>query len=138
MRSIWTLAIIGIVVGCTTMSIDIERYHEGEIEPIAGECWIRFFRTADRIGDSCNAIGRVEIRDTGFSRDCGSDRIRREVRRAACDMGGNVAVLKRRPNPMVTCVETNVEIYRCRSDGDGIDPEVAPSGAGPPDERQAL
>jgi hypothetical protein len=127
MRSTSTLAMIGFVVGCTTMSIDVERYQEAKFEPIEGECWIRFFRSADRIGDSCKAIGRIAIRDTGFSRDCGSDRIRREVRRAACDMGGNVAVLTRVSNPMVTCVEEDAEIYRC----DRAEMAATPQSRGP-------
>jgi len=98
---------------------------------LATDCHIRLFRSAAHLGADCTQIGSLEVRDTGFTTNCGSDRIRREIRRKACEMGGHLAVLRRVGGVMSTCVQMDADIYRCEpavsAPGDRAEPDEAGS-----------
>lgn len=127
MRSVSAMVVVLgvalVVAGCSP-AIDVQRF--GPTYPsLAADCHVRLFRTAAHLDASCTRIGSVSFRDAGFTTNCGSDRVRREIRRKACEMGGQLAVLTRVPEVMSTCVETDAEIYRC-------EPEpAAPAEVGP-------
>ena len=110
------------VLGCSSMKIEVDRFEEIEVRSVEPECEISFYRMADKIKRECDLIARVQIRDSGFSTNCGSDRIREEVERVACEVGGDAAVLKRVPGPRMTCIQSDANIYRC--------PEVEGSPSG--------
>jgi len=101
------------VLGCSSMNIEVDRFEESEGRSVEGECKISFYRVADKLERECDLIARVRIRDTGFSTDCGSNRIREEVERVACKIGGDAAVLNRMTGPLMTCVQSDADIYRC-------------------------
>ena len=120
MRRVRTLlALLGLAVapaGCSP-AIDVQRVGPA-YPPLPADCHVRLFRSAERLGPTCTRIGSVAVRDTGFTTNCGSDRVRREIRRTTCEMGGHAAVLQRVSGVASTCVQADAEIYRC-------EPEVA-------------
>jgi hypothetical protein len=105
------VGVLCVTVACSMLSIDVERHNESHA-PLPEDCPVRFYRSAAHLGP-CPVLGSVEIRDTGLSTNCGTARIREEVRRATCAMGGNAAVLTRLPGAMSTCVQSRAEIRRC-------------------------
>lgn len=115
MRSVLlSLGTAGCLLGCS-LAVDVQRFRGAAAEPSDSSCSVRLFRNNFNLEGECEMIGRVKLRDTGFTVNCGSDRIREEVREAACELGGDAAVLHRVPSPISTCVQSDADIYRCAS-----------------------
>ena len=110
------LTIFALVLGCS-LAVDVRRDSSARGEPSPPDCEVRFYRRAKSLERYCRHLGSVTLRDTGFTIHCSSEDIRREVREAACAMGGDAAALHHVPGPMVTCVQSDAEIYRCAPDG---------------------
>lgn len=106
------LGIAGISLACS-LAVDVRLSRDAGFEPRESSCELRFFRRADGLGEDCELLAEVELRDTGFTINCGSDRVREEVRAAGCEIGGDTAVLQRIIGPSSTCVQTDAKIYRC-------------------------
>jgi hypothetical protein len=118
-----TIALAGILaalsLGCSRMAIDVQRLRERSPASSADACEVRLYREGTRLGAECERVGRMQIRDTGFSTRRHGDRIRSEVEKAACELGGNSAVLDRRAAPMMTCAQADADLYHCPEPGAG-------------------
>jgi len=111
-RSVYLVGIVGLALGCN-MSAKIYHTEGADYAPLGPDCEVHLFRSADHLDGGCEHIGGLSLRDTGFSVDCASETVRREVRQAASGMGGNLAVLTRQPSAISTCVHSDAAIYRC-------------------------
>ncbi len=127
-------AILGcFALACSTMDIEIVRFEASAALPPSDPCGIRFHRGSTVLERECDLIARIRIRDTGFSNDCRSDRIRREIQRIGCEMGGDSAELRAVSNSLSTCIESDADLYRCdpgRVSGSGSRGAPAASGSG--------
>jgi len=92
------LGTAGCLVGCS-FAVDVQRFRGAAEEPWDSGCPVRLFRDSFNLERECEMIGRVKLRDTGFTVNCGSDRIREEVREVACEIGGRHCRAASRPQP---------------------------------------
>ena len=104
---------LAFVLSCASATVDVEVFRDRGTGTSGEECQIRYFRSADRLGETCELIGTLELRDETFSSDCGTDRVRREVSRVACELGGESAVVTRKFYDRKTCIQAHVDIFDC-------------------------
>lgn len=125
-RSLVSSLAIATILGCTP-AVDVDRLAEPPSETTDPSCTVRFYRDTGPT-DRCLRVARARVRDTGFTTSCDTARVREEVRKVACDAGGDAAVLHRVTNAISTCIQTDAEIYRCadRPDAETGDPTLAP------------
>jgi hypothetical protein len=95
------------------MYIQSVRYPGMEMAPHPPECAIRFLAETAAPDVSCAAIGDVFIGDTGFSTHCDIARVRGDVRRNACEMGGDTVTLRKVRDSISTCSQVRALVYHC-------------------------
>ena len=115
MRPLLTLlALAGFALGCS-LAVKVQTVGGPGLPPRANDCDVRFFRGTTDLELRCERLAVVRVRDSGFSTNCGSDAVRLEIRRAACKVGGDTALLLRIASPHSTCVQEDAEIFQCAS-----------------------
>ena len=109
---------IAIAVTCafacsSKMYVQSIRYPGMEQTPRSPACEIRFLTETATPDATCEAIGDVFVGDTGFSTHCGITRVRGDVRRNACEMGGDTVTLRKVRDGISTCSQVRALVYRC-------------------------
>lgn len=112
------LALFAIGITCalacsSEMYIQPIRYPGMERTPRPSACDIRFLAETATPDATCEAIGDVFVGDTGFSTNCDIIRVRGDVRRNACDLGGDTVTLRKVPDGISTCSQVRALVYRC-------------------------
>ena len=95
------------------MYIQPVRYAGMERAARPPECAIRFLSETATPNASCAAIGNVFVGDTGFSTHCDIARVRGDVRRNACEMGGDTVTLRKVRDSISSCSQVRALIYDC-------------------------
>ena len=95
------------------MYIQSIRYPGIELASRSPDCEIRFLTESATPDTTCEAIGDVFVGDTGFSTNCDIARVRGDVRRNACDLGGDTVTLRKVPDGISTCSQVRALVYRC-------------------------
>ena len=95
------------------MHVQAIRYPDVEAERGKPDCELRFVTEAAPVERQCVLIGDVFVGDRGFSTNCGVARVRREVRKRACEMGGEVARIHDIRDWMSNCSQVRAMVYDC-------------------------
>lgn len=117
------MGLVGLIVpfllSCAGLVTDSNVLRDANGDSIGSGCSVRYFRSADHLDERCELLGKVDLEDRSSSTDCGSGRIRQAVTRAACEIGGDVAVVKRTFDAMKFCIDAQADIYLCSGGGGG-------------------
>ena len=112
MRIVFTSpGLLALTLGCA-LSVDVSRLDGADATPRSCLCDVRNSRGSVGPKETCEWIAQVRLRDSGLSIDCGTDTVRRAVEKATCEAGGDTAVLHRVSNPVMSCIQEDVDIYR--------------------------
>lgn len=106
-----------IALGCSSkLYIQSVRYPgTGDVTEQPG-CNARLLVEDAPLANECALIGDVFIGDTGFSMNCGIERVRAELRTAACRLGGDTVRIRRLKDVHSNCAQARAMVYRCASD----------------------
>jgi hypothetical protein len=100
------------------MYIQPIRYAEAAPAPASDACELRMFPPNSAEVPDCELIGDVFLASTGYSIDCGFDRVQREVRAHACRMGGDTATIRTIADRRAGCTTARGLVYRCGAEVD--------------------
>ena len=112
------IALASISVGCTrTLRIElIAQPDRGSATLRTETCDAPLYAESEPLAASCTEVGDLFVGDTGWTFDCGAERVRAEVRRQTCLFGADAAQIIREQEPSWTdssCDQIRARFLRC-------------------------
>ena len=107
--------------GCTTR-LDIMTIRRPDAPALARKpagCPLQIYATDQSLPEGCREIGDVFVADTGWSYDCGLERVTGIVRNEACSQGADAAQLVTHYDPSITgstCHEVRFRFLVCKQE----------------------
>lgn len=104
--------------GCTT-TLEVQTIVRPEWQSFVAhpeECAFTVYWDDHRFAPSCREIGDVFVGDTGFSVDCGWDRVMETVRSEACRVGAQAGQIVRHREPELfgsACDQVRARLVVC-------------------------
>jgi len=111
-----------LALGCSsTMATQVIRYSAEELHELpTPACEVSLVESHLDVPEHCTAIGDVFVGDTGWSIDCGKDRVLRDIRAELCKLGADLASVRKLDDGHSTCYQARAIAYRCSEQGAGV------------------
>ena len=107
-----------VLAGCGP-SVHIRQYPGYELPPVAAAtCDAQIYREVEEVPHRYREIAEVAIGDSGFTIDCGRERMMSELRKQTCRLGGDAALITMSDAPDLwsSCVRIQATVIKYRGD----------------------
>ena len=85
-------------------------------EPVAAGCKAGLLYQSEGLSGDCIPVGDVFVGDTGWSTSCDWERVTTRLAIEACQLGGNMALVREVEDPTLTCYQARALVFRCPTD----------------------
>ncbi len=84
--------------------------------PKAPGCELSVLAHGDRHVEDCEAIGDVFVGDTGWSIDCGGERVLRDIEAEACRAGADTITVRPLEDGVSSCYQARAMLFVCNAE----------------------
>lgn len=95
------------------MDIQVIRYPEADQSAKRDVCPKIIEEGTLAMPEGCTDVGDVFVGDTGFSTNCERGRVLAEVSAAGCQLGADVAIVRKLNDPQSSCYQARARLLRC-------------------------
>lgn len=127
MRWVGALVLLAAVTGCSeTLAVHVVTQPDaGALRPRGDACAPHIYAQEDAVPSECGEVGDIFLGDTGFTTNCGRERVLDELRRETCSFGANAAQIVRAHDAGSygsSCYQVRARLLVCGRDDEGGNP----------------